>query len=73
MTEQLHRLIDSNAKQPVINERIAALIESNKSALERIGSDHEKRIRFLKRTVAYGLGAAGVIGLLVTVVLELRK
>lgn len=61
MTEQLHKLIDTGAPQPVINERIAGLMESAKRDLERIGSDHEKRLRYLERTVAWALGGIGVI------------
>lgn len=61
MTRQLHHLIDSNAPQPVINERIAGLIEAQNRDIERIGTDHEKRIRFLERTVNYALGLVGAI------------
>lgn len=61
MTEQLHRLIDSGAPQPVINERIAGLMEGTRRDLERIGMDHEKRLRYLERTVAWALGGIGVI------------
>ena len=64
MTEVLHKLIDSGAAQPVINERIAGLLENDRKDLERIGSDHEKRIRYLERTVAWGLGGIGVIAIL---------
>jgi hypothetical protein len=67
MTEQLHRLIDSGAPQPVINERVAAVLEADKKDLESltkvvtdITSDHEKRIRFMERTVNYVLGAIGL-------------
>ena len=57
MTEQLHRLIDSQAPQPVVNERIAGLIEGIKVA----GTDHEKRIRYLERVIGWALGAVGMI------------
>lgn len=61
MTEQLHRLIDGGAPQPVINERMTGLIESGRRDLDKIGGDHEKRIRFLERTVSYSLGVIGAI------------
>jgi len=57
MTEQLHRLIDSKVEQPVINERIAGLLEVQKV----IGTDHEKRLRYLERTIAWALGGIGAI------------
>lgn len=61
MTKRLHSLIDSGATQPVINERIATLLEEQQSALTRIGSDHEKRIRAIEKYVSYTLGAIGAI------------
>jgi len=69
MTEQLHRLIDSGAVQPVINERIAALLEVQKV----IGSDHEKRIRYLERTVAWALGGIGAISTVVVILSKFFK
>jgi hypothetical protein len=63
MTEQLHRLIDSGAAQPVINERIAALLEVQKV----IGNDHEKRMRYLERTVAWALGGIGAISTVIVI------
>ena len=57
MTEQLHNLIDRNADQPVINERIAGLLEGMKIS----GTDHEKRIRYLERVIGWALGAVGMI------------
>lgn len=61
MTDRLHRLIDGKAPQPVINERVATLLEEQRSDLARIGTDHEKRIRFLEKTVNYTLGAIGAV------------
>jgi len=69
MTEQLHRLIDSGAVQPVINERIAALLEVQKV----IDSDHEKRIRYLERTVAWALGGIGAISTVVVILSKFFK
>jgi hypothetical protein len=61
MTEVLHKLIDTGAQQPVINERMAGLLENHKKDLERIGTDHEKRLRYLERTVGWALGGIGAI------------
>ena len=68
VTQELHRLIDNGAPQPVINERVAGLIESTNRNLERvetlvekITSDHEKRLRYLERTIAWALGAAAIL------------
>lgn len=69
MTDQLHKLIDNGAKQPVINERVAALIEANRA----YSLDHEKRIRFLERTVSYVLGAIGMISAILYLVSVLKK
>jgi hypothetical protein len=69
MTEQLHRLIDGGAPQPVINERISGLMEVQKDKV----NDHEKRIRFLERTVSYALGAAGLIGTILYAVSVFKK
>jgi hypothetical protein len=57
VSEQLHRLIDSQAAQPVINERVAGLIER----LIQVGTDHEKRVRYVERVIGWALGAAGMI------------
>jgi hypothetical protein len=73
MTEQLHRLIDSGAAQPVINERVAGLLEDHKKDLERIGTDHEKRIRYLERTVAWALGGIGAISATLMVLSKVLK
>lgn len=72
MVDKLHQLIDSNAAQPVINERIAGLIENNKRDVERIGTDHEKRIRFLERTVSYTLGVVGAISAIIMVITTVK-
>ena len=73
MTEQLHRLIDSGANQPVINERMAGLLEGSKKELERVGTDHEKRIRYLERTVNYALGGIGLVGGIIELLQFLKK
>ncbi len=80
MTEQLHRLIDSKVPQGQINERIAAIMEKDRSdmneiraSLDRIGSDHEKRLRYLERTVAWALGGIGVISALIMVISKVVK
>lgn len=72
MTEQLHRLIDGGATQPVINERVAGLIENAKRDVDRIGSDHEKRIRFLERTINYSLGVIGAVSALLYIISEFK-
>jgi hypothetical protein len=69
MTEQLHRLIDGGAGQEVINERVAGLIEVTKAA----ALDHEKRIRFLERTVSYALGSIGMISAILYLISVLKK
>lgn len=69
MTEQLHRLIDGGAPQPVINERVAGLLEQEKAAR----MDHEKRIRFLERTVSYALGMVGAISAILYLISVLKK
>ena len=68
MTKELHRLIDNGAEQSVINERIAGLIERGDSNLlrvealvDKITSDHEKRLRYLERALAWALGATAII------------
>jgi hypothetical protein len=73
MTEQLHRMIDSKAPQSAINERMAGIMETTKVNLERIGSDHEKRIRFLERTVGYALGAVGAVSAILYLISVIKK
>ena len=73
MTEQLHRLIDGGATQPVINERVAGLLETMKNDISRVGSDHEKRLRFLERTVSYALGSRGAISALLYLISVFKK
>jgi low affinity Fe/Cu permease len=73
MTDQLHRLIDGGAIQQVINERVAALLESQRNELLRIGGDHEKRIRFIERTINYALGAMGLISTLLYLISVFKK
>jgi hypothetical protein len=69
VTEQLHRLIDSGAAQPVINERVAGLLEG----LAKVGTDHERRIRLIERTIAYALGAIGMISAMLYLISVLKK
>ena len=57
VTKRLHELIDSGANQEVVNERIAGLIER----LIQVGTDHEKRVRYVERVLGWALGAAGMI------------
>jgi hypothetical protein len=74
VTEQLHRLIDSGAKQPVINERVAGLIESaNKDLREvlKVTVDHERRIGVVERRMYTALGAIGAIATLTSIVFAL--
>lgn len=73
MVEQLHRLIDTGAAQPVINERIAGLLENSRKEIEKIGSDHEKRLRYLERTIAWALGGIGAISTVLMVMKEFVK
>jgi hypothetical protein len=73
MVEQLHRLIDTGASQPVINERVAALLENSRREIEKIGSDHEKRIRYLERTISWALGAVGALSSLILILKEFIK
>ena len=73
MVDQLHRLIDTGAAQPVVNERLAALLEGHKKDLERIGTDHEKRLRYLERTVAWALGGIGAISAAVMIATKVIK
>lgn len=80
MTAQLHRLIDSGAAQPVVNERIAGLLEADQKDLQaleelvsKVSSDHERRIRFMERTVNYVLGGVGVISALLYLISVLKK
>ncbi len=68
MTEQLHRLIDAGAPQPVLNERMVGLMESQNREVSRLATlitgitgDYERRIRYLERTMAWALGGIGVI------------
>lgn len=69
MTEQLQRLIDGGASQPVVNERVAGLLEAMKLAM----IDHEKRIRFIERTVSYALGMVGAISAILYLISVLKK
>jgi phage baseplate assembly protein W len=69
LTEQLHRLIDNGAAQPVVNERVAGILEATEAAME----DHEKRIRFLERTVSYALGMVGAISAILYLISVLKK
>lgn len=73
MVEQLHRLIDTGASQPVINERIASLLETTRKDIEKIGADHERRLRYLERTIAWALGGIGAISGMIMLAKEFVK
>jgi len=73
MVEQLHRLIDAGAGQPIINERMAAILETTRRELDRIGTDHEKRLRFLERTISYALGAVGMVSAILYLINVIKK
>lgn len=73
-------MIDNGAPQPVINERIAGLIERGdrnldrvEAVVEKITSDHERRLRFLERTTNYTLGGIAIIYIAWQLVLKLIK
>ncbi len=66
-------MIDTGASQNVINERMAGLMEQNKQSIERIGTDHEKRLRYLERTVAWALGGIGVISAILMLASKVLK
>jgi hypothetical protein len=63
VSNELHRLIESGAPQGVINDRIAGLIQT----LIVASSDHEKRLRYIERTVSLSLGGAAVVYFLLQV------
>lgn len=73
MTERLHSLIDGGADQQVINERIAGLMDGVVKDITRIGTDHERRIRFLERTVSYALGSIGAISAVLYLISVFKK
>lgn len=80
MTEQLHRLIDGGAEQPVINERIAALLETERAnfatltdMVKTITSDHERRIRFIERSVYWVIGFGGCVSTILYLVSVFKK
>lgn len=61
-------MIDTGAAQPVVNERIAGLMEGQNREVSRLATlignittDYERRIRYLERTMAWALGGIGVI------------
>jgi len=80
MTTVLHNLIDKGAPQEVVNERIVGLMEGHSRDIQRlttlietITGDHERRLRYLERAVAWALGATGVIGIGISVIMGLLK
>lgn len=80
MTEELHRLMDKGAPQTVINERVAGLLERRKSEHDKletlvntIVSDHEKRLRYLERSVTYAMGGAAILVLIWEVIKAFMK
>lgn len=61
-------MIDNGADQAVINERVAGLMEGQNKDVTKLATlvttittDFERRLRYLERTVAWGLGGIGVI------------
>ncbi len=62
-------MIDKGADQPVINERVAGLLEGVKIGL----TDHEKRIRIIERSIAYALGAVGMISAILYLISVIKK
>ena len=72
VTKRLHELIDSGGTQGQINERVAGLMDCIITDIERIGSDHEKRLRFIERTVNYALGIVGGISAILYLVKVLK-
>ncbi len=48
-------------------------METIRKDIERIGSDHEKRLRYLERTVGWALGGIGAIASLIVIVKQLVK
>jgi hypothetical protein len=66
-------MIDAGSPQVAINERVAGLIENTRKDIDRIGTDHEKRIRYLERTVAWALGGIGAIVTLTTLLTKFVK
>jgi hypothetical protein len=80
MTEQLHRLIDGGASQPVINERIAALLEAERNNIgtltelvKTITGDHERRLRFMERSIGWGLGFIGCMSTILYLISMFKK
>lgn len=77
VTERLHNLIDAGADQRAINERVAGIMDGQardvialSKAVETITDDHEKRLRYLERTVAWSLGVVGSIAAIVLIVTQ---
>lgn len=71
----MHNLIDSGAPQQVINERIAGLLEASAHAVDasnHIYDDHERRIRFLERSIYVGFGGLGLIATILELVKYLK-
>jgi hypothetical protein len=72
--------MDTGAAQPIINERIAGLFESERRDLSKletlvgtITSDHERRVRALELKLTYGLGGFAAISATVGLTLTLIK
>jgi len=73
-------LIDAGAGQPVINERIAALLEAERGnfaaltdMVKTITSDHERRIRFIERSVYWVIGFGGCVSTILYLISILKK
>jgi hypothetical protein len=72
VTKRLHELIDSGGNQNQINERVAGIMDGIMKDIERIGSDHEKRLRFMERTINYALGTIGGISAILYLIKVLK-
>lgn len=80
VTQVLHNLIDRGADQPVINERIAALLEAERGNLaaltdlvKTITSDHERRIRVIERSVYWVIGFVGCVSTILYLISVFKK
>jgi hypothetical protein len=72
--------MDTGAPQPVVNERIASLMESQNREVSRLATliatittDYERRLRYLERTIAWALGGIGVISAVLMLASKLWK
>jgi len=49
------------------------LLEGARKDLEKIGSDHEKRLRYLERTISWALGGIGAIASMIMILKQIVK